>query len=395
MLWLLLPFHVPAVLSIGYLARVVSGRRTVGLLGAFLYLLYPTVFNHGVHIGTDLLHAQLAVTAVACTIAWTRTRLISWACAALLLWPIVQLTRPTFFPVVLVLPFALWVTIDRLRDLRWSLALLAMSVVVPLTFAVKNRIDYGVLTPSFAGLENVHRYLVPSINAVRRDAEEPDALMMHLWHEERDLKAGADPEYVAMKLYEPVPVPVCFAENYRILMQRDISFVKSNLVWLLRVFRANVSDELLIPPTWPFGPSGDIRDGLLRKAQKGALLLVMLGLVLGWVNGPRNHVLFAAAITGLVLVPAFLIWWVGDRVRLPVDLVMVPFIAAAVTDGVVLAGMAVLAVVVYAPFRLLHLSTVYLYTVGALVLIVTVFLLFRRERAAPVSDLSIPTGPGE
>jgi hypothetical protein len=263
-----------------------------------------------------------------------------------------------------------------------GLSILVASAVVPLVFAMLNARDYGVVTPSLAGIENMHRYIVPSLKVVQRDAGEPDALLKELWHEERDLVSGRDPVYLALKLYEPAPAPDGFSENYTSLMRADKAYVRGHAGWLADVFLATFNSVMMTPPGNPFrgdaAPGGGIQRWL-GIALKAAMFFSVLGFAVGWRDGSRSLVLFAAAFMGMVLGPALFIWWVGDRVRLPVDLLMLSFIAAALSDRMALCGFAAVALIAYTPCRLFQLPAAYFYGVGGLIAVGTALLMFRRS----------------
>ncbi len=332
-LYLLALLHMPVVLSVIYLGWIFSGKRAGGYVGAFLYGIYPNAFRYGVQIVPDMLHAQLAVCALAASVAFVR--LPSWGrlVAGSVAWMCVLLARPTFYPVSLALAVLVWPCL-RNPATRWSAVfLMASPLTIPLTFSISHALIYGVPTPSFGYIENIHRAVVPRMRMFERSWEEPGRTWTELWSEERDRTAMQHPAWDQLALYYPAPVSEGFATAYRQMMsdaheyisKRPKLFVFSGLLEIKRIlFHAT--------PVYTVGrQAGAQHVAWASRGHKMFLLLSCMGCLTAFAR--TTHRRLAAAcllLVGLSLAPSVLTWWItSDRMRLPMDLLVMPFVAGA------------------------------------------------------------------
>ena len=368
-LFLMLPLHGITVMAICYIAGTLSRKRWVSILSGLLYVVNPSLYNYGIWLGADVLHAQLAIIAAALAIAWPRSLRVPHLIGASLLWIITQLTRPPFYPIALGLVFLWWPCVKNQR-VRWATILaLVATLLVPMFFISTNAIRYGVLTPYFGGYENIVKIIPARIQMLKRHSQDPSQIYSRLYLEE-ETRAGQNPDYLALRLREASYPSKDFSLNYRNLMQSSLNLIKSNFGLFakscLTEFRLTIVGcgsspvNLLIPLPPRYAAFAAVHDSLIRKATALALPLGLLGLLITFTNRQRRVLAFASIFFALVLIPSIMLWWQGVRFRLPAELFMTPFIALSLGSMPGLGFIAGTALAGYVPFKAFRFPEIYL-----------------------------------
>lgn len=384
-LFLLLPLHGAAVMAICYIAGTLSRKRWVSILSGLLYMANPSLFSFGITLGPDVLHAQLAMIATAFAIAWPRSLRISFLIGATLLWVVTQLTRPTYYPIALGLVLLWWPCVKNQSVRRATILALAATLVVPTFFVSTNAIRYGVLTPYFAGYENIVKVIPARIRMLKRHSQDPSQKFSRLYLEE-ETSAGQHPDYLALQLRTACPPPKDFSRRYRQLLQSSLDLIRSNF----GLFIQSGMEELrltimgcgnspaykIIPGNAAFAAA---HDSIIRKTTKLVLPLFMIGVWIAWTNRQRRILAFVAICFVLVFVPSIMLWWQGLRTRLPAELLVIPFVALSLGSPQGLGFLVGTTLLGYAPFKLFRLPEVYLkWTTGICMALATLAVYFQR-----------------
>ncbi len=371
-LWLMLPMHGLAVLAIAYIAGILSDKRWIPIGSSLLYALNPSFYTYGVNLGTDVNHAQFAILATAASMAWMKTGRRRWVIAAVLFWGVAQLTRQAFLPIAVALVPLWW---GRLRDSATrvtTVAALGATMAIPMFYVVSNAVVFGVPAPSFATVEALHRYVVPRMRMVQRHAENHSLELTPLWLDERERVALENEDYRALRLYSPVPASPEFRDHYLRVVESDMEIIRKDwgLFWATGL--QEVWSQASTPPSAPArvlgqedGPGIALQESLFRKGFKLSMALGLIGLAAAAARRHFGIVLFVLAFLAMTLLPSVLVWWLGGRMRLPAELVLMPFVMLALgTSGgwIFIAGIALLG---YAPFKLFGLSELYLQSTTA------------------------------
>ena len=376
-LWLLLPLHGLSILAIAYIAGILSDKRWVPIGSALLYALNPSFYTYGVNLGTDVCHAQFAIVATAASMAWMKTGRRRWVIAAVLFWGVAQMTRQAFLPIAVALVPLWW---GRLREPGTRLATVAAlgaTLAIPVFYVVSNAMVFGVPAPSFATVEALHRYVVPRMRMVQRHAENPGLELTPLWLDERERVALENEDYRALQLYRPSAASPDFRTHYLRVMESDMEIIRKDwgLFWTSGM--QEVWSQASTPPSAPArvlgqadGPGIARQESLFRKGFKLSMALCLIGLAAAAARRHYGIVLFVWLFLAMTLLPSVLVWWLGGRMRLPAELVLMPFVVLALGSSggwIFIAGTALLG---YAPFKLFGLPELYLQVATASFLLV-------------------------
>ena len=378
-LWLMLPLHGLAVIAICYITSILSSKRWVPLVSGLLYVLTPSFYFFGIELGTDVLHAHLAVCATALAIAWPRTLRVSHLAGTSLLWMATQLTRPTYFPIGFGLLLLWWPCMkNRYTRVASAFALVA-TLLVPVYFICTNASRYGVFTPTFCGFENIHTIITPRIRMFQRHSEDPSRRYSRLFSEERD-KAMQNPDYLALKMRAAEPPSNDFRSHYRHLMQYNVEYIKNNKGLFLKSGMMELRSIIMacgrspahkiIPGNPAFAAA---HDSVIRKTTRLALPLGLLGLIIALTNRQWKIVAFASIFFAMVFIPSIMLWWQGDRIRLSAELLMMPFVALSLGSLPGLGFIAGTTLLGYIPFKTFQLPENYLKWTIWLCLVLAVF----------------------
>ena len=376
--FLLLPLamHLPAAWAVGFLAAWRSGRRGARLLGIASYFLAPAIYRYGVQISTDVLHVQLVLCAVACTVAWGQNPTWRRVATALGLWGLAQLARPTFFAApalcVFLVPPAVWRSPARVR----ALALLAGLAVIPLSFSLANYFTYGIFSPTLSQAESGHRNVVARIRALQQNERQPDRLSK-LFFEEREVVAVSDPDWQALQLYGTKGETKDFALHYRRLQDNTRSFNAANRAWMIDSSIMEIVHQFSQPPLLRWPMTGVIPDlpfeaGLAPRLHKTMLLLALVSLIT-FLRIRPGFTLFVLLTTAMVVLSCSFLWWESQRIRLPVEMLCAPVIAASLLRWRTYAALAT-GLLAYGAGRLLPLPSAIKTAAVVLASLVPVFL---------------------
>lgn len=303
--------------SIGWLAWWLSGSVAAAGLAALLFCAWPNALQYTARLLTDGVHGHLAVTAVATTLCWRVTGKRAAAGAAALAWVAVQLLRPTFFAIGLLLPLLLWPRAGDRSDSRISLALGLIVFLVPVTISSGNLLRHGAALPPVAC------YAAPRLEARLALAERPPEERVPAV--ERALFAHLRKR--CMERYRVDPARQA-ASDRRFLREHPAAGLASlarELVdqglYPLRPYAKPGMEPLYAG--WPYPAAG-------QKSAPLALFwlvwLAGLGLVF---RRDRLLAVFLALVAALVMGPATNAHLVGARLRYPVDLLALPVVVAA------------------------------------------------------------------
>jgi hypothetical protein len=364
--------HGLVVPAVYLLTMAVTQRRPVAWTAAVLYVALPNLYQFGPEIGTDVLHAQLALLAVAATVLWSQGAGAGWWWGAVVCWPLAQMTRPSFFfvlPLLAMLAGPAW--LDRSRRARAALLLLA-TLVAPLAVTWHNAKVYGVAAPSLTKPELLRRVMIPRINAFMRNAAQPQS-MTDLFYEERDVLALADPDWAALRPYSIGPRdPEVFRRHYDALNEASQAYIDQHREWLFRSSFTALYQQFLTPPRFvsEYLAAPAILTSVLNALHKVALILIAAGLARLLVRSPC-YVLSVSAMAFMLLAPLIFYLWVPTRARLPIELLMLPVLAFALFDVVCWALLGAVAVLGVGPRRLAGAGEAWLWgtALGAVVIL--------------------------
>lgn len=375
-LWLLLPLHGLSVWAIAYIAGILSDKKWVPIGSALFYALNPSFYTYGVNLGTDVCHAQFAIVATAASMAWMKTGRRRWVVAAVLCWGVAQLTRQAFLPIAVALVPLWWVRLREPATRLATVAALAATLAIPVFYVVSNAIVFGVPAPSFATVEALHRYVVPRMRMQQRHAENPGLELTPLWLDERERVALENDDYRALQLYRPAAPSPDFRKRYLRVMESDMEIIRKDwgLFWASGM--QEVWSQASTPPSAPArvlvpegGPGIARQESLLRKGFKLSLALCLIGLAAAFARRHFGIVLFVLLFVAMTLLPSVLVWWLGGRMRLPAELVLMPFVVLALGTSGGWRFMVGTALLGYGPFKWFGLSEIYLHSVTALFLL--------------------------
>ncbi len=293
-----------AVVGLGF---ALGGRRSA-ILAGILFCLWLSAYRYSADMRTDAPHAFAAVMAVAASLAWKRTERGGFAGLAAALWMATQALRPTLFGIAAILPVLLFKRgVDR-RYLIASGALLASTLVMPAFVIGSNAIRYGTPVASEIATRNLACYAVPR-------------MMAQLGHAPFDEMRNR-----CLKRFRAIP------REDRARMQTAWAIGAFRLhPWpALRSFAGELSVQMFagieLSPYAKYQPSW-LRAGAGFMAVYW--ICVLAGLFVT-ARRERGTAIFAALFVLLVMLPATSSHYVGNRLRLPVDILCIPFAAVFV-----------------------------------------------------------------
>ena len=278
-----------------------------------------------------------------------------------------------------------WPCVKNQHVRRATILALAATLLVPAFFVSTNAIRYGVLTPYFAGYENVVKIIPARIRMLKRHAQDPSQRFSTLYLEEEEM-AGQQPDYLALQLRVACPPSKDFSRHYRNLMKASLDLIKSNFGLFIRsgmeelrlTIMGCVSSPAykIIPTNAAFAAA---HDSIIRKTTMLALPLLVLGMSMAMANRQRRILAFVCICFALVFVPSVMLWWQGLRTRLPAELLMIPFVALSLGSlpgwgfvaGTALAG--------YVPYKAFRFPEIYLKWTGWLCFVLAVLAVFLRR----------------
>lgn len=288
----------------------ISRSRSAALLAGCLFLAWPTAYQFSPLLLSDAPHAFLALGAFSATVWWRESESRRAAVAAALLWAMAQALRPTF----LMLPFLLpWLLVKRQGSRSYRsvcVALLLSSSVVPLLLCVSNYHRHGVFVPSGVFSENLACYA-----AMRLRAEQGEG-------DFATLRDACQQRFLGYRWRDRIALQQ--QEAWQLFRSRRVAAIRSHLfeiqAQLGSAARLFYKDELaLLYPSWLQLPASAMAAFWLAAA--GSVVAAM-----------RNHLgisAFALLACVSVLGPASTSHLVGARLRLPVDLLVLPFVAVS------------------------------------------------------------------
>ena len=378
--WLMLPFHGLTAVSIGYLARRLSGREISAWIAGFLYLVFPAGYLYAPEQSTDYLHAQLMMIALALTVAWTNKTGRTLFVLSILFWCLCQLCRPSLFyvfPVLAVLAWPCWLTLQgQTRRVSFALFLLA-GIAIPGYWVLSNAQVFGVSTPSLQAAELLHRCVIPASNVLRASERDPSLHFTPLWHHFREIEARENPSYVALSIYDVGPVPENFAANYKSVMSGAKKHIAEYARYVARAMGMELHRQLV-----SFAPAKRSAPWLHASYSYRFYQLLLLAGILGAAvaAGRRQWLIMLAVLmlVALIMIPASFNWWGGHRMRLPLDLVLLVFAAVALSTRASLAGVAAILLAGVIPVKILGLSSWWL-AIGCFAGAGIVYLLVSRQ----------------
>jgi hypothetical protein len=311
MLWVAPLLGAVAAIAIGWTAFTFIRRTWAAAMATFLFCAWPNAYQYSPLLMTDAVHACLAVTAFAATLAWLQTKRPLIGCLTAGLWMATQLVRPTFFLLPLLLPILLWHKGVKRPYARVSVGIWMATCIVPALIVMSNLVQHGMLIVSTVEPETLALYAVPHI-------QEEMGLGRF-----KDLRAAASRHYGS----------IADVRQLVTMERRDASeFLRAHPWMALRSFSHEIAEQLFEPlEPWNF----EYRQGrYLYPARlwppRGAIYLfwtcAALGLVV--IARPQPRVAFFLLLAFfLVMGPTATTHWAGDRLRFPLDLLFIPLVA--------------------------------------------------------------------
>jgi hypothetical protein len=289
------------------LAFALGGRRAA-ILAGILFCLWLSAYRHSVDMRTDAPHAFAAVMAVCASLAWRRSERAGFAGVAALVWMFTQAVRPSLFGIAAILPVLLFKRGAPRRYLAISGALLAATLLVPAFVVGSNAIKHGAPVATEIASLNLACYSVPR-------------MMAELGH-----GRFADMRRRCVKRFRAIPIE---------------DRTQQQTAWAIGAFRLHpgaavrsfagefkaqmlagiaLSDYPKYAPSW-------------LSAGRGFMFtfwcVVIAGIAIVARRDPPTAV-FAVLFIGMIILPATTSHYVGNRLRLPVDVLCVPFAAVAI-----------------------------------------------------------------
>ena len=335
-LWLPVLFQGCVVYALGWLAYFISRRAVVAVTTSILCVIYPSFYQYVPLLGTDALGTQFLVLGIVMVLYWAEDKRMFWGFLSAGLWGLAQITRPTFFPVALIMPFLLH-SFWESRKGRWVVGVFASSLlIIPLYLAGTNYLTYGVFRPTLTAPEVLSRSVVPKINALKRNSEVPGSLSKY-WEQERDQKAYWSEDWQTLGLYEAgLKDRSDFRNAYQRLMESSQAYIKTNRNWFWRGALIPYYHLYLNQP--PRYAAWDVSATNLNNQQLWFLrfdkMLVIFSLF-GFIRLARFNPfmsIFWIGLCAIMLVPLVIFMWMPAATRLPVDAISLPLIAWALCD---------------------------------------------------------------
>jgi hypothetical protein len=298
-----------AAAAMAGLAARLAQSRGAGWAAGGLFCGWLSSYAHSALLLTDASHAYLAVIALALTVAWRSDERVSRAALAGAAWMSAQALRPTFGFLPLILPVLLVKRGAGRRYWTLSLCLWFATLIVPVSVTINNWQRHGVSTPS----------ALPSLGI----ACETGSWIRKRLGEGPFHRLRAD----CWERYEGLP----WAEAIPAQWREGLGLYREHPARALRIHRDALRNQMARGMTpWHDSKLQSVYPDWLQ-VEYPALLLFWLGAGTAAVWVLRRDFglgLFLLLAAGLVMLPASFAMFAGDRYRLPLDLLCVPFVAA-------------------------------------------------------------------
>lgn len=293
-----------AAAAAAWLGAFFAGSRGAGVLAGLAFIAWPNVYQYLPLLLTDSLHASLVLIALAASIHWRTSGRTSAGLLAGALWLVAQSLRPTLLALPALLPFLLWKRSPSRRYAVVSLVLWSATLVVPLFTVASNWSRHGLILPPQAC------YAAPRLKVQL---------------------GGGDFRRLRRE---------CLQEYRKAPLQRarlDGEFLAEHPVMAAKSFAYEILTQLLASPRPYYYSHWHEHYGGTRVMSRGSMGIywVLAVAALGWlVRRSPGDAIFLAGLGALVMLPAANVSWVGARIRLPVDLVFLPPVAAFLATAV-------------------------------------------------------------
>ena len=359
--------QLPATVSIFWLGLILSRRLGVAVISALVYALHPLIWFHGPKLGTDVIHAQLAITAVALSVRAKMLRTRGSVVVTLMLWLLVFLVRPTFWPMAVFLPLW-WKRVGLIRTYGPTLALGLVLLTVPIFLTAANYRIYRVPVATFSMIENLHRCVVPRMKMFIQHRAKPVQRLSSLWHQLREIEAADDSRYRTLKLFQGGSPATAFPDAYHSLVKQDMSFVMQHKTLFFLTGLEEVVRQITAPPRSPLRlldleksrRYADMHEVAVRKLHRLFLAFVALGATIALARHQGDIVIFLLACGLIVMIPFLLTWWITyDRLRLPLDILLLPLAVTGLCSKHAVLVIGAITFLAYLPARLFGAGTTY------------------------------------
>ena len=385
LLWLTVPLELPAVLAMALLGWVLSKRKWVAALGAFIHVVNPNGYLHGATLLPDWFNGQVMLMAIALLMNWAVNGHRKSGLAACVLLPLSQMIRPTLFPVLVPLVLLLGKGLFVRNRLAINALLCACVIAYPAINTAINYRLYGVPGMLLAPGLQLHHGHVSYVRAMKRNAEKPDS-MTRLYFDEKHNVALADPREQAVDSYGHNPIRPDFASNYNDIVKTSRAYLRENSwLWIQAGF-SGIHRQLFFPPQIEPNPSAaplypDL-SSLMSKLHVLALFFIFCGVMLSLRQLPFGVTLFYAGYTAIIAMACTACWYDNTRVRLLLDLLYTPILAIGLLSLPAWFCFGSFAVFAYVPRRLFHFSNTYMTVASTIVLLGSAVFLIRNSGAA-------------
>jgi hypothetical protein len=283
-----------------------------GIVSGVLLACYPVALYWDRYLLTDSIGAYGIVIAVYVTLlALRESHYVSWMAIAIGAWWALQLLRP---PLALagLLVGLLAVTYCQTR-LQWkhALVIILLTLPIPLTLSLMNYQAHGVFNPSLNATTTMREYLVVRVEA----GSDPNAFLEHRTTVAREnsqmARLGTGRSFYGRKNAIEVDQITAAMQTYG--LRRFAEEIVTEM-----------GEQLLAVPQ-----SRHFSDIILAVFWYSFLILSVIGLIVGVLA--RRYLVVALWMMFLYfLVSGSISGWVGTRLRLPGDLLLIPVVAMLV-----------------------------------------------------------------
>lgn len=312
-LWLAVPAAALGAVCCAWLTGALSRDRFAAIAVGVAFAIWPTVHAMSTLLLTDALHAFVMLGACVATLRWREGGGRRFAGLAALGWALAQALRPNFVPIVVLLGLLLLPEREPRRRMA-TLMLCASTLMVPAFLVASNQLHHGLAAPSVKFAFALACEGVPALEARlgRGDRDE-----LHRACRERQSTMSiaervADQNAVAWRAYRAHPF--------------EMVAMLARSTYEQLVYRARWHHRGGFEPRYPTGAV------VGRFAWKIYWLLAAAGFVVVAWRDPRLG-LFLAGIFAIVMGPSSFAHTVGERYRLPVELLFLPVAASTLALG--------------------------------------------------------------
>ena len=386
LLWLTPPLDIPAVLAMALLGLVLTRRQSVAALGAGLYILNPNAFQLSATLMPDWLNGQVMLMGIAALLHWAQSGRRESALAAGILLAFSQTIRPTLFLVIGPLVILLWKGFWA-RERRWGNLLLCASVLAYPAFNLGlNARLYGVPNLLLSSGYQLHQCYVSYVRALEQDAVQPGSIAQR-YFEEKHRIISSDPRELATDPYGNHPIRPDFARHYRDLVAESKAYLHAHPGLWLRAGCDGIYRQLFYLPR--LAPDArhshlyPVPSAWVHRLHNPALFFAFCGVFLLIRRLPWGTTLFYAGCTGIIALAVTASWYDTVRVRLLVDLLYTPVIAAGLLSLSAWLCLGSLVAVAYVPRRLFRLPVAYMQVASVIVLLLAAAGLLRKSGPQP------------